>query len=162
MMQGTYSWYITHNHDAMMQRSNLWWASTIDGRTPSKPSGDGKQNNNNDKKSNTNNNNNNNNTDEAKNDGPLLRYEVTTVYSKQPVLVYEYERPNPLRVCTSVLASVLPAYKRLCQKREFVIRADEFNSQPSIVLEQQDKVKIGEFAKAGTGVLAVGNEVLDQ
>ena len=133
---GTYTWYVARG--ATPPQSTLW--QTIDGRAPPTRSAD----------------------EEAAASVPMLRYEVSTVYCKDPIHVYEYERPNPQYQCSSAFYSLLPCYLRLCQKRECSRRADTFNSQPSIVFEQQNKVKLNDIGQSDAAMLNTGSEARDE
>ena len=93
---------------------------------------------------------------------PLLRYDVRTSFCKGPVHVYPFAPPPPMGGCASALAALVPAYRALCHKRECVQRADAFNSQPSLVFEQQDKTKINELLQSGTVIVGRGNESADR
>ena len=115
-------------------------------------------------------------TEEEKEDGddggePLLRYQVSTMYCKEPVYVYEFTRPSPLYPCTSSLACLVPQYMRLRHKRECTVRADLFNSQPSVVFEQQNRTHVNDIVKSdsmfisgggGTTTGATSSEARDQ
>ena len=124
---GTYSWHVARHASAM----STPWFTTRDGRLPCTTTT--KQ-------------------EEETEDGPLLRYEVQSAYCKETVHVYAFTPPHPLFVCAAPLVSVIPNYLSLCSKRECVARADAFNSQPSIVLEQQVRTKINDFAKSGATI----------
>ena len=138
---GTYTWYVARN--GMPPQSTLWQRTTIDGRTTTTTAPPEKK-------------------QEEEPHPPLLRYEVSTVYCKEPVLVYEFERPNPQYQCSSVFFSLLPCYLRLCQKRECAVRADTFNSQPSVVFEQQNKVKLNDIGQSDAAMLTTGAEGRDE
>jgi hypothetical protein len=56
---------------------------------------------------------------------------------------------------------VLPAYQDLCCKRTCVQRADVFNSQPSVVLEQQDKTRLHEQLQTGTAAITTGGRTTE-
>ena len=121
---GTYTWYVARG--ATPPQSTLW--QTIDGRGPPTTHG----------------------SKEEQEAVPMLRYEVSTVYCKDPIYVYEYERPNP------------QYHLRLCEKRECSRRADTFNSQPSLVLEQQNKVKLNDIGQSDAAMLNTGSEARDE
>ena len=124
---GTFSWYVAR-YGAMATSP---WVTLRDGRMPPTDPGAKEQ--------------------EQSGVGPLLRYEVSTAYCKEPIHVYAFTPPAPLFVCVSSLVSVLPTYHDLCSKRACVQRADAFNSQPSIVLEQQDRTRLQEQIQSGGG-----------
>jgi hypothetical protein len=142
-LQGTFGWHVGRN-PALMPRSHVWWSNDnnrSNGRFPARAAAA--------------------DAAEAEEslapDGPLLRYEVDSAYCKDPARVYAFDAPHPLFTCTSRLASALPAYTMLKQKRECMLRADQFNSQPSIVFEQADKAKVNDIAKGGMPVLSMGS-----
>jgi hypothetical protein len=95
-------------------------------------------------------------------DGPLLCYNVSTTYSHSPVHVYAFTPPHPMFVCASPLMSVVQSYVALCHKRECVLRADLFNSQPGLVIEQQDKAKINDVTHSGLAIVGHTSEMLDR
>ena len=146
---GTYSWYVARQ--PCMPRVTSW-CHTIDGRTPRPPpvgasAAPG--------------------PNAAKRprkaaDGPILRYEVTTVYIEEPVHVYEFDRPHPFEPCNSMLAGLMASFLVLNKKRDCMLRADMFNSQPSLVFEQQEKSRLNDVAKSGAAVLTVGSELSDR
>jgi hypothetical protein len=91
--------------------------------------------------------------------GDLLRYEVTSVHCGEPVRVYAFDRPSPLFMCGSRLATVLPSYHCLLRKREYSMRADKFNSKPGLVFKQHEKSRSNEATQGHDVILASRDEV---
>lgn len=89
---------------------------------------------------------------------PLLKYIVSSVYCQEPVHCYAYLSPQITFSCTSPLASLVQPYLTLCMKRDCTLRADAFNSQPSIVFEQQDKSKLNDITETGASLTEKGIE----
>ena len=125
---GAFSWHVSRHGSGMAMAP---WVTLRDGRMPYVPPEKKEE------------------QDDEQEDGPLMRYDVMSAYCKEPVRVYAFVPPHPLFMCASPLVSVLPAYFALSSKRECVERADVFNSQPSIVLEQQDRTQINKAAQQG-------------
>jgi hypothetical protein len=75
------------------------------------------------------------------------------MYCRTPVHVYAFARPSPLFMCVSRLSSVLNCYNTLVQKRVCSMRADDYNSMPSLVFEQSDKTKINDVVNTGGAVM---------
>ena len=91
---------------------------------------------------------------------PMLSYEVTSGYTDKPPHVYVFTQPSTLFPCTSALATLMQPYRMLCHKRECTIRADQFNSKPVVVFEEQQKTaRADEAAKAGS---IISEEVIDE
>ena len=83
---------------------------------------------------------------------PLLKYEVNSSHCREKIHIHSFIQPQALFSCTSSMASLIQPYLNLCNKRECSIRADSFNSQPSIILEQQDKIPTNTLAERGGGL----------
>jgi len=94
-------------------------------------------------------------------DEPILRYEVTSVYSTSNVSVYTFTPPQALFTCSSQLSALIEPYMALCHKRSCMRRADMYNSQLSAVFEQQDKGNIQKESKEGGGVGTENAGMLD-
>ena len=84
---------------------------------------------------------------------PFLRYEINSMYCSDPIHVYEFTPPHALFLCSSPLASLLNSYEQLLHKRECSMRADQFNANPSIVMERHSKVTLNEISKSGQALL---------
>jgi hypothetical protein len=74
-----------------------------------------------------------------KDETPLLSYEVTSGYTDTPPSVYVFTQPSTLFPCTSALSTLVQPYRMLCHKRECTLRADQYNSKPAVVFEEQLK-----------------------
>jgi hypothetical protein len=95
-----------------------------------------------------------------KDKGPLLSYEVTSSYTDAPPIVYTFTQPSTMFPCTSALATLMQPYRMLCHKRECTLRADQYNSKPAVVFEEQLKTARGDdAAKAGS---IISEEVIDE
>ena len=135
---GSYGWCVTPTASGRPQPTQ--WIATVDGRLPT--------------------------TKDAKRaapptrSGPLLSYDVSSTYCEEPIHVYAFVQPHPLYACNSSMASVLPTYRSLCHKRECVARADGFNCQPGMVLEQQDALRINDMANSGQAISQPVDEVI--
>jgi hypothetical protein len=81
---------------------------------------------------------------------PLLRYEISCMYCEEPIYVHVFVPAQALFLCSSAFASLLASYDRLLNKRACAYRADQFNSQPSIVMEQHSKVRLNDATDKGT------------
>ena len=132
---GSYVWCVTPSATGRQQPTQ--WITTIDGRIPAKRP----------------------KTTPALG-GPLLSYDVTSTYCEEKIHVYAFVQPHPLHASNSPLASVIPTYISLCQKRECVARADAFNCQPGVVLEQQDTLRINDVASQGRSISQPVEEVI--
>jgi hypothetical protein len=135
MPLGSYAWCVTPTGGRPRATQ---WIATVDGRLPTTSTQGGS----------------------GKGSGPLLSYDVTSTFCEEPIHVYAYIPPHPLYACNSPMASVLSTYRSLCQKRECVARADAFNCQPGMVLEQQDTLRINDMAKSGATVSQPVEEVI--
>jgi len=140
-IKGTYSWYIARNSigmptawyssmdvplagDGIHQQKQRGAVAVGESRKPSQPP-----------------------------DEPILRYEVTSVYSTSNVSVYTFTQPQALFTCSSQLSSLIEPYIALCHKRACMRRADMYNSQLSAVFEQQDKGSVEKETKTGGGIV---------
>jgi len=85
-------------------------------------------------------------------DKPILRYEVTSVYSTSHVSVYTFTQPQSLFTCSSQLSALIEPYIALCHKRACMRRADMYNSQLSAVFEKQHRGTAKDQADTGGGV----------
>jgi hypothetical protein len=92
------------------------------------------------------------NVESESSDKPLLKYVVHSAYCKEDIQVYPFVNPQILFSCTSPLSSLIQPYMILCHKRDCTIRADGFNSQPSLVLEHQDKLLINDVSNSGMAI----------
>jgi hypothetical protein len=152
---GSYAWSVTPT--ATGRRRPTQWVATVDGRLPSSSTttttttttttqqqqqggGGGKR--------------------PKLHGGALLSYDVTTTYCDEPIYVYAFVPPHPMYACNSSMASVMPTYNSLCNKRECVARADSFNCQPGMVLEQQDALRINDVASNGQTISQPVDEVI--
>ena len=123
---GSYGWCVTPTASGRPQPTR--WIATVDGRLPPVNAPEPKR---------------------ARRGGPLLSYDVTSTYCEEPIHVYAFVPPHPMFACNSSMASILPTYRALCHKRDCVARADAFNCQPGMVLEQQDALRINDMANTG-------------
>ena len=141
---GTYGWFVARGDSRSVPRSGLWSFS------PSAPSrgGGGRSNNSRGGKE----------ADDNDDSGgePVLRYQVSSMYCKGPIYVYEFDRPSTMYPCTSALAALVPQYVRLRHKRECTRRADLFHSQPGLVFEHQNRTHVNDVTKSGAGMLSGG------
>ena len=81
---------------------------------------------------------------------PLLCYEVTSSYTETAPIVYAFTQPSTMFPCTSALSTLMQPYRMLCHKRECTLRADQYNSKPTMVFEEQLKTtRADDAAKAG-------------
>jgi hypothetical protein len=138
MPLGTYSWYVTRGGEHAV---SPWMVAPLDGRMPPPPSADEKKER--------------GEEEEEAPHPPLLRYEVHTAYCKETVYHHVFVPPHPLFTCMAPLMGVLHTYMGLLHKRACVARADAFNSQPSVVLEQQEKHRINELVATGQPIVNV-------
>ena len=84
-----------------------------------------------------------------KDETAMLCYEVTSGYTDVPPSVYAFTQPSTFFQCTSALSTLVQPYRMLCHKRECTLRADQFNSKPAVVFEEQLKtVKATEAASS--------------
>ena len=135
---GTFSWYVARQGEMATSP----WITMHDGRMPRPKPPDRPDDN-----------------DESV--GPLLRYEVSSAYCKEPIRVYAFVQPSALFSCASPLVAVLPTYHDLCCKRLCVQRADVFNSQPGLVLEEQDRTKLHEQLQSGSSAVTQGGRTAE-
>jgi hypothetical protein len=127
---GTFSWQVA--------RSNQGLTATPWGRIgdpPSKPSTK-----------------NDNGNEAAMDTQPLLRYEIHSSHCKEAIKVHSFTPPQSLSSCTSVMSSLINPYLQLCQTRDCTNRANLFNSQPSLIFEQQEKHSLDEVAQTGQSI----------
>lgn len=94
-------------------------------------------------------------------DGALLSYDVRSSFTEHPPHVYVFTTPSVLIPCTSPLGSLLSSYGMLCHKRQCMLRADYYNSKPSIVFEEQNALKVNDSAKQGSGLESSAIEMND-
>ena len=86
-----------------------------------------------------------------KDETALLCYEVTSGYTDAPPSVYAFTQPSTFFQCTSALSTLVQPYRMLCHKRECTLRADQFNSKPAVVFEEQLKTaRANEAASSGS------------
>jgi hypothetical protein len=91
---------------------------------------------------------------------PMLSYEVTSGYTDTPPNVYVFTQPSTLFQCTSALSTLVQPYRMLCHKRECTLRADQFNSKPAVVFEEQLKtVRANDAANSGS---FISEEMVDE
>lgn len=93
--------------------------------------------------------------------GPLLCYEVNTSFTDQPPLVYPFTTPSTLYPCTSAISSLMQTYNMLCHKRGCMLRADMYNSKPSLVFEEQYHGNPTQAAEKGSGIQNSAEEIGD-
>ena len=84
---------------------------------------------------------------------PFLRYEINSMYCSDPIHIHVFVPPQALFLCSSPLASLLACYGHLLNKRECAYRADQFNSQPSMVMERLTKIPLNDVIKQGQGIV---------
>jgi hypothetical protein len=84
---------------------------------------------------------------------PFLRYEINSMYCSDPIHVHTFSPPPSSFLCSSPLSSLLSVYEHLRTKRECCQRADRFNCNPSIVMEQHTKLSMNDLAKSGQALL---------
>ena len=92
------------------------------------------------------------NNEETMDTQPLLRYEIHSSHCKEAIKVHSFTPPQSLFSCTSAISSLVNPYLQLCQKRDCTNRANMFNSQPSLIFEQQEKFNLDEIAQKGGGI----------
>ena len=88
---------------------------------------------------------------------PLLFYDVTSLYCKEPIHVFNYVMPHANLTCFSPLASLIPQYNTLVSLRELSLHAIAWNSKPSIVLEEQEKLLLNGVADSGACITMQSN-----
>ena len=89
---------------------------------------------------------------------PFLQYEINSMYCEDPVHVHVFIPPQALFLCSSPLASLLACYGHLLNKRECAYRADQFNSQPSLIMEKHTKIPINAATEKGMSLTATENK----
>lgn len=82
-------------------------------------------------------------------DKPILKYIVNSAYCREEIRVFVFVNPQIMFSCTSPLSSLIQPYLTLSHKRDCTLRADAFNSMPSMVFEQQDKVLLNDVNNSG-------------
>jgi hypothetical protein len=85
-------------------------------------------------------------------DGPLLSYDVTTSFTDEAPFVYPFTAPSTLFPCTSFLATLVQSYTMLCHKRGCMLRAEQFNSKPTLVFEEQNKIDTNRAANTASNI----------
>lgn len=93
--------------------------------------------------------------------GPLLSYEVHTSFTDQPPMIYTFTTPSTLYPCTSALSSLMRSYDMLCHKRGCMLRADMYNSKPSLVFEEQYHGNPTQAAEKGSAIQNSVDEISD-
>ena len=85
-------------------------------------------------------------------DGQILRYDVTSTYTDAVPNIYAFTVPSTMFPCTSALSTLIHSYSMLCHKRDCTVRADMYNSKPSIVFEEQNRSNPTDGAQRGVGL----------